>query len=104
MPRLSLIIWLAVAAGLGWVAPGWAQEPAIDNTWIQEHLSLLDALFGDVVHLLATFLFADLGTGVPLIVAVLLFGGIYYSFFFGWISLRGFRHSIDKDGDVVTIH
>ena len=95
MPRISLIVWLTVAAGLGCVAPGWAQEPGIDNTWIQEHLGLLDALFGDVVRLLATFLFADLGTGVPLIVAILLFGGIYYSFFFGWISLRGLRHSID---------
>ena len=33
--------------------------------------------------------------GVPLIIWVLVLGGIYYSFYFGWISLRGFRHSID---------
>ena len=26
---------------------------------------------------------------------VLLLGGIYYSFFFGWLSIKGFRHSID---------
>ena len=40
-------------------------------------------------------LFADLGTKIPLIIWVLVLGGIYYSFYFGWISLRGFRHAID---------
>ena len=62
---------------------------------IQGHLSRLDGLFGDTVKLMETFLFADLGTGLPLVVAVLVAGGIYYSFYFGWLSIRGFRHSID---------
>ena len=44
---------------------------------------------------MANVLFADFGTGVPLIVVVLLFGGVYYSFYFGWLSLRGFKHSLD---------
>ncbi len=44
---------------------------------------------------MAAILFADLGTGVPLIVVVLVLGGVYYSFFFKWLSLRGLRHSID---------
>ena len=35
------------------------------------------------------------GPKIPLIIWVLVLGGIYYSFYFGWISLRGFRHSID---------
>ncbi len=65
------------------------------NSWIQSNLADLDRLFGNTVELLATVLFASFGTGIPLIVLVLLLGGIYYSFFFGWISLKGLRHSID---------
>ena len=94
MPRLHRFGLLS-AALLGSAVPASAAEAAIDDSWVREHLAVMDVLFADVVHVLATFLFADLGTGVPLIVAVLLFGGIYYSFYFGWISLRGFRHSID---------
>ena len=33
--------------------------------------------------------------GFPFIVAVLVAGGIFYSFFYRWISLRGFRHAIN---------
>lgn len=68
---------------------------AQDGNWIQNRLAKLDAFFGDTVTLMASFLFADFGTGFPLVVAVLLAGGIYYSFYFGWLSIRGFRHSID---------
>ena len=95
MPRILQIVLTSILIGLGSVAPALAQEPEIDNTWIQAHLDTLDIQFGNIVELLAFFLFADFGTGMPLIVAVLLAGGIYYSFFFGWISLRGIRHSID---------
>ena len=67
----------------------------MENAWVQERLAGLDSLFGSVVDILNLFLFADFGTGLPLIVAVLLLGGIYYSFYFSWLTLRGFRHSID---------
>ena len=60
---------------------------AVDGT-LNEHL-------GAAVGFLATILFQDFGTGVPLIVVVLVGGGVYYSFYFGWLSLRGFKHSID---------
>ena len=63
--------------------------------WIQESISGLDAAFGSIVAAMAGVLFADLGTKIPLIIWVLVLGGIFYSFYFGWISLRGFRHSID---------
>ncbi len=32
---------------------------------------------------------------VPLIVLVLLFGGIFFTFWFKWINVRGFKHAID---------
>ncbi len=68
---------------------------AQQDSWIQSRLISLDELFGDTVALLEAFLFADFGTGMPVVVAVLLGGGIYYSFYFGWLSIRGFRHAID---------
>ena len=58
----------------------------MDNPWIQKQLAGLDALFGNTVQIFEVFLFADFGSGLPLIVAVLLLGGIYYSFFFSWLT------------------
>jgi len=87
---------VGILLALGSFAQLGAEETtSYDNTWVQERLATLDALFGETVKVLEVFLFADLGTGLPFIVAVLLLGGIYYSFYFGWLSLRGFRHSID---------
>ena len=94
MPRI-LQRFLIIAIIVGNAVPALAQESAEDNSLIRQSLAQLDALFGKTVGLLAMFLFVDFGTGIPLIVAVLVCGGIYYSFFFGWISLRGLRHSID---------
>lgn len=72
-----------------------AQEEVGSNGWIRDRLAALDGLLGDMVSVLEDILLADFGTGMPLIVAVLLFGGIFYSFYFGWFSIRAFRHSID---------
>ena len=65
------------------------------ESWIQQYLTDLDGLFGKIVEVLVIVLFADLGTGIPLVVAVLLLGGIHFTFFFRWMSIRGFKHSID---------
>ena len=81
----ALILWTTV--------PALAQNA--DQNWIQAAISNVDAAFGSIVSAMSTVLFAKLGMGVPLIIWVLVLGGIYYSFYFGWISLRGFRHSID---------
>ena len=67
----------------------------MSNAWIHEQVAAIDALFGEIVKLLSGVLFADFGSGIPLIVLVLLLGGIYYSFYFSWLTIRGFRHSID---------
>ena len=95
MSRVLQILLAVLLLGSIFVSEGLAQEAKIDNSWIQGRIAELDALFGDTVELMGDVLFADFGTGVPLIVVVLLFGGVYYSFYFGWLSLRGFKHSID---------
>ena len=33
--------------------------------------------------------------GLPLIVLVLLLGSLFFTFYFGWLNVRGFRHAID---------
>ena len=86
-------LFYAVALILWTTTPTLAQDAG--QNWIQESIASLDAAFGSIVSAMSTVLFAKLGTGVPLIILVLVLGGIYYSFYFGWISLRGFRHSID---------
>ncbi len=58
-------------------------------------LAALDGTLNTVVSWLASIILFDFGMGVPLVVAVLLIGGIYYSFYFGWYSIRAFRHAID---------
>ena len=58
-------------------------------------LASLDSILGTIVAWLASIILFDFGMGVPLVVAVLLIGGIYYSFYFGWYSIRAFRHAID---------
>jgi AGCS family alanine or glycine:cation symporter len=71
-----------------------AQE-ASSGGWIQSQIDTLNDLLGATVGLIFTFLFYDFGTGFPLIIAVLVAGGVYYTFFFGWLSIRAFTHSID---------
>ena len=78
---------------LGLAAPALAQTDKSSRT--QSYLASLDSIMGEIVALLSTVLLFDFGTGLPLIVAVLLFGGIFYSFYFGWFSIRAFRHAID---------
>ena len=95
MPQIARFLSAGIALTLVARAPLHAQIVAAQDSWSQRRLAELDNLFGDPVAFLANILFFDFGTGIPLIVAVLLLGGIYYSFFFGWLSLRGFKHSID---------
>ena len=78
---------------LGLANPILAETDEFSRT--QSHLASLDSIMGEIVALLSTVLLFDFGTGLPLIVAVLLFGGIFYSFYFGWFSIRAFRHAID---------
>ena len=85
------LLYVAVLI-LSMTAPALAQDA--EQSWIRESIANSDAAFGSIVSAMAAVLFADLGTKIPLIIWVLVLGGIYYSFYFGWISLRGFCHSI----------
>ncbi|NKB67011.1 MAG: amino acid carrier protein [Candidatus Latescibacteria bacterium] len=90
--RSSIIRFIPLA--LIGATPALAQSSPT-GSWFQDRLAQLDSVFAHIVQLLSSVLFADLGTGVPLIIFFLVGGGVYYSFYFGWLSLRGFRHSID---------
>ena len=90
MPRTPSAPPLLLALSLIGATPGLALAQS-DNGFLEG----LDSIFAYIVQLLDSVLFADLGTGVPLIIFVLVGGGVYYSFYFGWLSLRGLRHSID---------
>ena len=85
-------ILYAAALMLALAAPALAQEA--DQNWIQAAIANVDAAFSSIVSTMGTVLFAK-PPPIPLIIWVLVLGGIFYSFYFGWISLRGFRHSID---------
>ncbi|MCY3683450.1 MAG: alanine/glycine:cation symporter family protein [Gemmatimonadetes bacterium] len=62
---------------------------------IQIFIAALNEHLGAAANFLFSVFFFDFGLGLPLIVIVLTGGGIYYSFYFGWITFRGFRHSLN---------
>ena len=57
-------------------------------------LDQINEFFGIFVGYLAPVLFYSIN-GFPLIVLVLLTGGLVFTFYFKFINIRGFNHSID---------
>ena len=57
-------------------------------------LERINEFFGIFVGYLAPVLFMEIN-GFPLIVLILLFGALIFTFYFRFINVRGFRHSID---------
>ena len=57
-------------------------------------LEQINNFFGIFVGYLAPILFMEIN-GFPLIVIILLFGALMFTFYFRFINVRGFRHSID---------
>ena len=57
-------------------------------------LDQVNNFFGVIVAIMAKTLFYDF-YGFPLIVIVLLFGAVYFTFYFNFINVRGFTHAID---------
>ena len=89
---ITVLIVSAVAILLPSAA---SAEEASSGDWIQSQIDFLNDLLGATVGLIFQLLFFDFGTGFPLIIAVPVAGGVYYTFFFGWLSIRGFTHAID---------
>jgi len=99
LPVALLVLVGLLAAALPLTSRAEGPEPVAPQAsglsgWASEKTSKLNDLLGDTVSLMAAVLFADFGTSVPLIVVVLLFGGVYYTAFFRWMSIRGFRHAV----------
>ena len=61
---------------------------------MQSILNQIDNGFGTLVGYMAPVLFADI-QGVPLIVLTLLIGAVTFTIYFGFINVRGFKHSIE---------
>ncbi len=61
---------------------------------MQSLLNNIDQFFGIFVGYLAPVLFFDI-YGFPLIVLVLLFGALTFTFYFRFINIRAFSHAID---------
>ena len=61
---------------------------------MEAFLDQIDSSFGTLVNFLAPILFADI-RGIPLIVLTLLIGAITFTIYFGFINVRGFKHSIE---------
>lgn len=57
----------------------------------------LDAAFGGVVAAMAKVLFwvPIKALPIPLVVWILMLGSIFYTFFYGFLNIRGFKHAID---------
>lgn len=85
----------AIAVLLGLLLTGTPALAQEETGWITGMIAKLNDLLGDTVNLMADVLFADFGTGVPLIVVVLVFGAVYYSFCFNFLNIRAIKHSID---------
>ena len=65
-----------------------------------DYVIFINASFEHLVILLYPILFFDISFGflnsaLPLIVIVLLFGALLFTFYFKFINIRGFSHSID---------
>ena len=87
----------AVLLGLFMAGYAFAQGSASGESdgAIQIFIAALNEHLGAAANFLFSIFFFDFGLGLPLIVIVLTGGGIYYSFYFGWITFRGFRHSLN---------
>jgi len=54
----------------------------------------VDSYFEGIVNFLGATLFFKI-FGFPILIIVLLFGGLTFTFYFNFINLRGFKHSVD---------
>jgi alanine or glycine:cation symporter, AGCS family len=99
--RLSRVIsryrvWIAPLAVFAIHSASWAQEAAEEAApAAQDIQAQIDSVFGWIVdNILAPILFFDVA-GVPLIIVVLVSGGVFFSTRYRYINVRLFRHAVD---------
>jgi len=74
------------------------EQPGQDeDTEEQSYTERIDAQFGVIVGYMATVLFWEpfKTVPIPLIVLILLCGSVFFTVYFGFLNIRGFRHAID---------
>lgn len=57
--------------------------------------SKIDSAFSGVVGAMASVLFFEPLPGMPFIVVWLVIGAVFFTFYFGFVNIRAFRHAID---------
>ena len=85
---LALVI---VGLGLSYVD---AAEESTSPQLVPKLVQQVDAMFSTAVDSMATVLFYDFGLGIPLIVAWLIGGAIFFTIRMRFINVRAFLHSI----------
>lgn len=55
----------------------------------------LDSIFGTFNQIVAPVLFADFAFGIPLILLILITGGVFFTLRYGFVHVRLFKHSVD---------
>ena len=55
----------------------------------------LDSIFGTFNEIVAPVLFADFAFGIPLILLILITGGVFFTLRYGFVHVRLFKHSVD---------
>lgn len=89
MKRILLFTGLALAAS------GSALAQAPPATTIDEKI---EAAVAPTAHFVSDIIFYEVqvaGTGIPLILAWLLAGALFFTVYLGFINIRGFKHAID---------
>ena len=82
------------------VAPAFAQEEGKESGMFERMFERVDAMAGTLVGWIASAFFFPIytsssGTEIPLVVAWLVVGAIFFTLRMGFINFRGFKHAID---------
>lgn len=97
---VGMVLFIALASGL----PAFAQEDGIVGEATEMGLQeRVDEKFGVLVSFIEPVLFYSVWEGgdeenpikVPLIIVILVLGGIFFTFRYGFVNIRLFRHAID---------
>ncbi|PSP14607.1 MAG: alanine glycine permease [Cyanobacteria bacterium SW_11_48_12] len=89
MKRFGLLLLMLLA----FPTPALAAEEDSSATFL-DFLDWVDTAFSEAVAAIKKVFFFQVGGGVPIIVAWLILGGIYFTLRMGFVNLRGFKHAI----------